>query len=63
MDGRESVGSRYAEHLTDQDLLVLTGGRADQVAALRREPTLVLDLLERPGVADALITARGACSR
>jgi hypothetical protein len=58
MDGRESVGRRYAEHLTDQDLLVLTGGRADQVAALRREPTLVLDLLDRPGVADALVAAR-----
>lgn len=58
MDGRESVGRRYAEHLTDQDLLVLTGGRADQVAALRREPTLVLDLLDRPGVADAIVAAR-----
>lgn len=58
MDGRESVGRRYAEHLTDHDLLVLTGGRADQVAALRREPTLVLDLLDRPGVADALVAAR-----
>lgn len=58
MDRRESVGRRYAEHLTDHDLLVLTGGRADQVAALRREPTLVLDLLDRPGVADALVAAR-----
>jgi hypothetical protein len=58
MDGRESVGRRYAEHLTDNDLLVLTGGRADQVAALRREPTLVLDLLERPGVADSIIRAQ-----
>jgi hypothetical protein len=58
MDGRESVARRYAEHLTDHDLLALTGGRADQVAALRREPTLVLDLLDRPGVADALVAAR-----
>jgi hypothetical protein len=58
MDGRESVGRRYAEHLTDHDLLVLAGGRADQVAALRREPALVLDLLDRPGIADALVAAR-----
>jgi hypothetical protein len=58
VDERETVARRYGEHLTDRDLLVLAGGRADQVPALRREPTLVLDLLDRPGVADAVLTAR-----
>jgi hypothetical protein len=53
MDGRESVARRYAEHLTDHDLLVLAGDRPDQMAALRREPTPVLDLLDRPKVAAA----------
>jgi hypothetical protein len=56
MDGRESVSWRYAEHLTDHDPLILAGGRADQAAALRREPTLVLDLLDRPTV--AVVAAR-----
>ncbi|MHA6793872.1 hypothetical protein ACVGVM_10250 [Pseudonocardia bannensis] len=60
MDERETVGRRYSEHLTDHDLLTLAGGRADQVAVLRREPTLVLDLLDRPGVADAVMAARCA---
>jgi hypothetical protein len=58
MDGRESVSWRYAEHLTDHDLFILAGGHADQAAALRREPTLVLDLLDRPTVADAVVAAR-----
>lgn len=57
MDEREVVARRYGEHLTDQDLLALTGGRPDQIPALRREPTLILDLLDRPAVADALLTA------
>lgn len=55
---REAIGRRYGEHLTDPDLLTLAGGRADQVPVLRREPTLVLDLLDRPAVADAVLTAR-----
>lgn len=58
MDTREVVGRRYSEHLTDPDLLALAGDRADQVSVLRREPTLVLDLLNRPAVADAVLTAR-----
>ncbi len=58
MDTREAVGRRYGEHLTDHDLLALAGGRADQVPVLRREPTLVLDLLDRPAVADAVLMGR-----
>jgi hypothetical protein len=57
VDEREAVAARYAEHLTDSDLLALAGGRRDQAAALRAQPSLVLDLLDRPRVADALLTA------
>jgi len=58
VDERDAVGRRYGEHLTDRDLLTLAGGRADQVAALRRTPALVLDLLDRPGVADRIVAAQ-----
>jgi hypothetical protein len=54
---RDAVARRYGEHLTDRDLLALTDGRPEQVDALRRRPELVLDLLDRPAVADALLTA------
>lgn len=57
VDEREAVAARYAEHLTDADLLTLVGGRREQVAALRSQPALVLDLLDRPRVADALLVA------
>lgn len=57
-EGWEPVARRYVEHLTDHDLLVLAGGRADQVPALRREPALILDLLDRPAVTDAVLAAR-----
>lgn len=57
VDEREAVAARYAEHLTDADLRALTGGRREQVAALRSQPALVLDLLDRPRVADALLVA------
>jgi hypothetical protein len=57
MDEYEAVGWRYGERLSDHDLLILAGGRAEQVAVLRREPTLVLDLLDRAAVADAVLTA------
>ncbi|WP_433555133.1 hypothetical protein ACQPWY_21085 [Pseudonocardia xinjiangensis] len=59
MDERETIARRYGEHLTDRDLLTLARGRADQVPALRRAPALVLDLLDRPGVADAVLAAQG----
>jgi hypothetical protein len=54
---RDAVARRYSEHLTDRDLLALTDDRPDQVDALRRHPELVLDLLDRPAVADAVLTA------
>lgn len=55
---REAVAGRYGEHLTDRDLLALTDDRPDQVPALRRRPELVLDLLDRPAVADAVLSAQ-----
>jgi hypothetical protein len=58
VDDYEAVGRRYGEHLSDHDLLVLAGGRADQALVLRREPARVLDLLDRPTVADAVLAAR-----
>jgi hypothetical protein len=57
VDERETIARRYGEHLTDHDLLTLAGGRTDQVPALRRVPALVLDLLDRSDVADAVLTA------
>src|SRR3954449_7917863 len=58
VDEREAVAERYAEHLTDTDLLTLAGGRREQAAALRAQPSLVLDVLDRPGVAESLLSAR-----
>ena len=58
VDEREAVAERYAEHLTDADLLTLAGGRRDHAAALRAQPSLVLDVLDRPGVADSVLSAR-----
>lgn len=54
----EAVARRYDEHLTDRDLLALTGDRPDQIPALRRRPELVLDLLDRPAVADSVLSAQ-----
>ena len=58
MEERNAVGRRYGEHLSDHDLLILAGGRAEQVPVLRREPALVVDLLDRSAVADAVLAAR-----
>ncbi len=58
MEDREAVAHRYADQLTDRDLLALADGRVDQVPALRREPSLVLDLLDRPSVTDMLLADR-----
>jgi hypothetical protein len=58
VDEREAVAERYAEHLTDTDLLTLAGGRREQAAALRAQPSLVLDVLDRPDVAESLLSAR-----
>lgn len=58
MEECEAVARRYGEHLSDHDLLILAGGRSEQVPVLRREPALLLDLLDRPTVADAVLAAR-----
>jgi hypothetical protein len=58
VEEREVVARRYLEHLSDHDLLTLARGRVEQVPALRREPSLILDLLDRPAVADAVLAAR-----
>jgi hypothetical protein len=58
VDDYEAVGRRYGEHLSDHDLLVLVRGRADQALVLRREPTRILDLLDQPAVADAVLATR-----
>jgi hypothetical protein len=58
MEERNAVGRQYGEHLSDHDLLVLAGSRAEQVPVLRREPALVVDLLDRSAVADAVLAAR-----
>ncbi len=57
VDERDAVAGRYGALLTDRDLLALAGDRADQVPVLRRHPGLVLDLLDRPAVADAVLDA------
>jgi hypothetical protein len=58
VDERETVGRRYVEHLTDGDLLTLARGRSEQARVLRRAPELILDLLDRPGVADSVLVTR-----
>jgi hypothetical protein len=58
VEEREAVARRYGEHLSDHDLLILAGGRAEQVPVLRREPALMLDLLDRPTVTDAILAMR-----
>lgn len=58
VDQREAVAQRYAEHLTATDPLTMAGGRPEQAAALRAQPGLLLDMLDRPGVADSLLSPR-----
>lgn len=58
VDEREAVGQRYGELLTDRDLLLLAGGRADHAAALRRQPALLPDVLDRPSVADTVLATQ-----
>src|SRR4051812_21836327 len=58
VDEREAEAERYAEHIPDPDLLTLAGGGREQSAALRAQPSLVLDVLDRPGVAESLLSAR-----
>jgi hypothetical protein len=48
---KDTAGQGYVEHLTDEDLRVLAGLAnlsADDAGELRRRPSTVVDLLERP---------------
>jgi len=58
VDEREVAGRRYSELLSDRDLLLLSGGRADHAAALRRQPALLPDVLDRPSVADEVLATQ-----
>jgi len=62
MDDLDRVGAAYLSHLTEADLLALV--HADEVpaataearlAALRRAPALLLDVLDRPAVSAGLL--------
>ncbi len=61
-DDLDRIGAAYLEHLTEADLRALVGAdrtrpheAAGRVAALRREPALVLDVLDRPATSTALL--------
>lgn len=65
-DSLDAVGAAYLERLTDADLRALV--RADRasaaevagrIAALRREPALVLDVLDRPATSAAILNLAG----
>jgi hypothetical protein len=67
MDDLDRVGAAYLSHLTEADLLALV--HADEVpaataearlAALRRAPALVLDVLDRPAVSAGLLNLASA---
>jgi hypothetical protein len=69
-DQLDGVGAAYLERLTDADLHALV--RADRsaaasdvrarIAALRREPALVLDVLDRPATSAAILNLASARS-
>jgi hypothetical protein len=67
MDDLDRVGAAYLSHLTEADLLALV--HADEVpaataearlAALRRAPALLLDVLDRPAVSAGLLNLASA---
>ena len=67
MDDLDRIGAAYLSHLTEADLLALV--HADEVpaataearlAALRRAPALLLDVLDRPAVSAALLNLASA---
>jgi hypothetical protein len=69
-DELDQIGAAYLEHLTGADLRTLV--RADEatvrdaearVAALHREPALVLDVLDRPATSTALLNLAADRSR
>jgi hypothetical protein len=69
MDDLDQIGAAYLSHLTEADLLALV--HADEVpaataqgrvAALRRAPELLLDVLDRPAVSAGLLNLASADS-
>jgi len=69
MDDLDLIGAAYLSHLTEADLLALV--HADEVpevtaqarlAALRRAPELLLDILDRPAVSAGLLNLASADS-
>jgi len=67
MDDLDRIGGAYLSHLTESDLLALV--HADEVpaataearlAALRRAPALLLDVLDRPAVSAGLLNLASA---
>ena len=69
MDDLDLIGAAYLSHLTEADLLALV--HADEVpevtaqarlAALRRAPELLLDVLDRPAVSAGLLNLASADS-
>ncbi len=69
MDDLDRIGAAYLSHLTQADLLALV--HADEVpaataearlAALRRAPALLLDVLDRPAVSAGLLNLASAGS-
>jgi hypothetical protein len=67
MDDLDRIGTEYLRRLTDADLRALvlaaevSAAEADaRIQALRREPALLLDVLDRPQVSAALINVASA---
>jgi hypothetical protein len=65
-DDLDAVGVAYLEHLTDADLGTLVAAddvpapaRERRIAALRSQPALVLDVLDRPRTADQVLNLTG----
>jgi hypothetical protein len=67
MDDLDRLGAAYLEHLTEADLRALV--HADEVSAaeadirmgaLRRQPSLLLDVLDRPAVSAGLLNLASA---
>lgn len=56
----DAAGRAYLQHLTDADLKVLVAAGGDrQIAALRSQPALVLDVLDRDRTASELLDIAG----
>ena len=63
---RDAVGAAYLARLTDADLRTLvhadrasTAEATARIAALRREPALILDVLDRPATSAAILNLAG----